>query len=147
MPKKSTRRSSRSQRRRNPVASFLRKPLVQIGIVVVAALAIFLIVSGSGRSASSPAEISVDQAYQMYQQGVFLLDVRTPEEWDQFHVPGTTLIPLEELPNRLNEVPRDRQIVVVCRSGNRSQAGRDILLQAGFEGVPNSQRAVNAFVD
>ncbi len=135
MSKKSPRRSSRSQRSRNPVASFLRKPLVQISIVILAALAIFLIVSGSGRSANSPAEVSVDQAYQMYQQGVFLLDVRTPEEWDQFHVPGTTLIPLDELPNRVNEVPHDQQIVVVCRSGNRSQAGRDILLQAGFKNV------------
>ena len=82
-----------------------------------------------------PAEISVEEAYQKYQQDVFFLDVRTQEEWDQFHIPNTTLIPLGELPDRLNELPRDRQIVVVCRSGNRSQSGRDTLLNAGFTNV------------
>ena len=45
---------------------------------------------------------------------------------------GTTLIPLDELPNRLSELPKDQEIVVICHSGNRSQQGRDILLNAGF---------------
>jgi rhodanese-related sulfurtransferase len=39
---------------------------------------------------------------------------------------------LDELASRVNELPKDRPIVVVCRSGNRSQTGRDILLQAGI---------------
>jgi rhodanese-related sulfurtransferase len=79
-----------------------------------------------------PAEISVDQAYKMYQQGTFLLDVRTPEEWEAYHLEGTTLIPLDELESRVDELPVDEEIVVVCRSGNRSQVGRDILRQAGI---------------
>lgn len=54
------------------------------------------------------------------------------EEWNEYHVPNTTLIPLDALASRLDELPRDRQIGMVCRSGNRSQAGRDILLRAGF---------------
>jgi rhodanese-related sulfurtransferase len=82
-----------------------------------------------------PAQISVDEAYEMYNEGAFLLDVRTQEEWDEYHAPGTTLIPLDELPDRLAEVPTDQTIVVVCRSGNRSQQGRDILLDAGYEQV------------
>ena len=80
-----------------------------------------------------PAEISVDQAYQKYQEGTFLLDVRTPEEWDEFHAPNTTLIPLDELEFRLDELPEGEEIVVICRSGNRSQVGRDILLSNGFD--------------
>ena len=68
----------------------------------------------------------------MYQDGTFVLDVRTPEEWNEFHVPNTTLIPLDELASRVDELPKDQPIVVVCRSGNCSQSGRDILLQAGF---------------
>ena len=84
-------------------------------------------------SVTLPAEISVDEAYQLYQEGTFLLDVRTPEEWDDFHAPNTTLIPLDQLESRLSELPQDEPIVVVCRSGNRSQAGRDILLSNGFE--------------
>ena len=63
------------------------------------------------------------------------MDVRTQEEWDEYHAPNTTLIPLDQLEQRVNELPKDQEIVVVCRSGNRSQTGRDILLNAGFEQV------------
>lgn len=79
-----------------------------------------------------PASISVAQAYDLYQQGTFVLDVRTQEEWDEYHAPNTTLIPLDQLPSRLAELPKDRPIAVICRSGNRSQEGRNILLEAGF---------------
>jgi rhodanese-related sulfurtransferase len=76
------------------------------------------------------------EAYDLYQQDVFLLDVRTQEEWDSQHVPGATLIPLDQLESRLDELPQDQEIVVMCRSGNRSQTGQDILLNAGFETSP-----------
>jgi rhodanese-related sulfurtransferase len=87
--------------------------------------------------------IGVSEAYEMYRNGAFVLDVRTQEEWDEFHAPNTTLIPLDQLASRLNEVPRDRQVVVVCRSGNRSQEGRDILLNAGFEQVASMAGGLN----
>ena len=96
-------------------------------------------------TANLPAEISVDEAHQLYEEGVFLLDVRTQEEWDDFHAPDTTLIPLDQLPSRVNELPSDEQIVVVCRSGNRSQAGRDILLDNGFEQVTSMAGGLNAW--
>lgn len=139
MPRrKSTRRSrSRSYSSRSSLGAAMRRPSVQIGILIVVALAVFLIASLGGEQASNagglPAFVSVDEAYQMYQDGTFVLDVRTPEEWNEFHAPNTTLIPLDELAGRVNELPKDQPIVVVCRSGNRSQAGRDILLQAGFD--------------
>ncbi len=92
-----------------------------------------------------PAQISVDEAHQLYQEGVFFLDVRTQEEWDDFHAPNATLIPLDQLETRLNELPNNEQIVVVCRSGNRSQAGRDILLNNGFEQVTSMAGGLNAW--
>ncbi len=67
--------------------------------------------------------------------GAFILDVRTPEEWNEYHVPGSTLIPLDQLSNRVAEVPKDKEVVVVCRSGNRSATGRDVLLKAGYPQV------------
>ena len=85
--------------------------------------------------AAAPAEISVDEAYAKYEAGTYILDVRQPEEWNEYHAPETTLIPLDQLEARLNEVPFDQEVVVVCRSGNRSQVGRDILLQAGHPQV------------
>ena len=82
-----------------------------------------------------PQEISVAQAIAMQAKGSFLLDVREPDEWAVEHVTGSTLIPLGELEARVADVPRDREIVVVCRSGNRSKAGRGVLLAAGYTQV------------
>ena len=92
-------------------------------------------------------EVSVDEAYELYPEDAFFVDVRTQEEWDDYHAPGTTLIPLDELPNRLAEIPQDQDIVVVCRSGNRSQEGRDILLKAGFERVTSMNGGLSAWRD
>jgi rhodanese-related sulfurtransferase len=77
-------------------------------------------------------EITVAKAYEKYQQGVYILDVRTQAEWDQSHIANSTLIPLDQLQNRITELPRDRDIVVVCRTGKRSQTGMNILQDAGY---------------
>jgi rhodanese-related sulfurtransferase len=80
-------------------------------------------------------EVSVAQAAEWHDMGAFVLDVREPNEWAAGHIRGATLIPLGELANRLAEVPPDRAVVVVCRTGNRSAQGRDILRGAGFSAV------------
>ncbi|MEW6401119.1 MAG: rhodanese-like domain-containing protein [Chloroflexota bacterium] len=131
MPKK----TKRGTNNRNSVSNFMKRPAVQFGTLAVIVLIIVLIaLNGRGaETGTSAAEISVDQAYEMYQNGTFVLDVRTQEEWDEYHAPNTTLIPLDQLQSRLNELPKDQPIVVVCRSGNRSQQGRDILLAAGYD--------------
>ncbi|NUM48601.1 MAG: rhodanese-like domain-containing protein [Anaerolineales bacterium] len=94
-------------------------------------------------SSALPLEISVTEAYEKYEAGVFVLDVRTPEEWTEYHAPNTTLIPLDQLAARVDEIPKDQEIVVICRSGNRSQEGRDILLSAGFEQVTSVAGGLN----
>ncbi len=108
------------------------------GLLVLLILGIPAIWLGSRNAAASnslPREISVQEAAAKRDAGAFILDVRQPNEWNQYHIAGATLIPLDELPSRLNELPRDQQIVVVCHSGNRSAKGRDILLNAGFTQV------------
>ena len=140
MPKRTHHKSKRSQ---SKTSALLRNPLVQIAIVAVAALIIYLIVVSAGKGSGLPATVSVDEAYAMVQDGAFVVDVRELSEWNEYHAPGTTLIPLGELASRLNELPRDKPIVVVCRSGNRSQEGRDILLAAGFTQVTSMAGGLN----
>ena len=65
----------------------------------------------------------------------FLLDVRRPEEYQAGHIPGATLIPLQELPARLEELPRDREIICVCHSGRRGQSATRQLKAAGYNAV------------
>ncbi len=101
---------------------------VSLGALLVAVVGILLLSSKSTPS----VEITPAQAYAKYQQGAFFLDVRSQEEWDQFHISGSTLIPLDQLQNRLSELSKDQDIVVVCLTGHRSQSGTTILQQAGF---------------
>jgi len=121
--------------------------VILLALVAVIAAVAFLWPRPSAATAAYPLEISVDQALSERQAGAFILDVRQPEEWNEIHIPDSTLIPLGELPNRLKEVPRDQKVVVVCRSGNRSKSGRDILLQNGFEQVTSMQGGVNQWRD
>lgn len=139
-----SRRDDYNRPRLNLTSAF-RRPGTQIAVLAVVALVIYLILQmgNSNNVASLPGEISVTDAYTKYQSGAFVLDVRTQEEWDDYHAPNTTLIPLDQLPARVNELPKDREIVVVCRSGNRSQQGRDILLNAGFTQVTSMKGGLN----
>lgn len=63
----------------------------------------------------------------------FFLDVRSQEEWDYTHLAFFKLIPLDELELRLSEIPKDKKIICMCRSGVRSQYAADILIREGYE--------------
>ena len=76
---------------------------------------------------------------------VVLIDVREDWEYAEGHIPGATLIPLGEVPNRLAEIPKDKTVVAVCRSGNRSGQATSFLQQQGFDNVHNMQGGMNAW--
>lgn len=126
------------RRRRNysqaPLFPFLRKPAGQLAVVLTVALVIMMIALG-GQNKRNNLEVSVDEALTLQQGGVFVLDVSWPAEWDEYHLPGAMLIPFDQLYNRYNELPRDRQILVVSHSGTSSQQARELLTQAGFNAI------------
>lgn len=66
---------------------------------------------------------------------VFILDVREPDEFEEGHIPGACLIPLGSLQRRVAEVPKDRQVVVVCAVGGRSARATHFLRAQGVEAV------------
>ncbi len=82
-----------------------------------------------------------------------LLDVREDDEWQAGHIDGSQHIPLGQLRERLGEVPKERRIVAVCRSGSRSGAAVRGLVQLGYDaenldgGVTAWARAGHALVD
>ncbi len=90
-----------------------------------------------------PDEISVSQAKARRDAGALMLDVREAGEWEQVHIPGAVHIPLGRLEERAGELRRNREIVVVCRSGGRSAMGRDILKKAGFTKVTSMAGGMN----
>ena len=76
-----------------------------------------------------------------------LIDVREPHEYQICSIPGAKLIPLGELPKRLNELDPNAEIVVHCKSGVRSQRAVDFLKQAGFKNVRNMKGGILAWSD
>jgi glyoxylase-like metal-dependent hydrolase (beta-lactamase superfamily II)/rhodanese-related sulfurtransferase len=76
---------------------------------------------------------------------VLVLDVRNPAEFEQKHIKGSLLIPLDDLEARVNEVPADRSIVVQCGSGYRSSIGASILRQHGIERVTDLIGGIQAW--
>lgn len=103
-----------------------------IGIVMAIILA-FALLRYQDLAGSSAIEVTAAAAYTRYRAGAdYFLDVRTPEEWALLHLENSTLIPLADLAGRLNELPRDRKIVVVCATGSRSRQALGVLQEVGL---------------
>ena len=77
----------------------------------------------------------------------YLLDVREPWEYLAGHVPGAQLIPLGELEQRVAEVPRNREVLAICHSGQRSLAAAGYLQQLGYTAVSNVDGGTAAWIE
>jgi len=80
---------------------------------------------------------SAEEAKSRIESGapLFILDVRQPEEFREGHIAGAKLIPLGELGRRINELPKDRDILCVCASGSRSSVATRSLSSAGYQAI------------
>lgn len=68
---------------------------------------------------------------------IIVVDVRQPSEYERGHIPGSLLIPLDELDERLQEIPEGKRVVTVCRSGSRSSRAKRLLVENGLDNVHN----------
>ncbi len=80
-------------------------------------------------------------------EDLFVLDVREPHEYEINRIPGSTLIPLGELPERFTELDANREIVAQCKSGMRSARAASFLREHGFKNVKNLKGGILAWVD
>jgi phage shock protein E len=128
---------------------------LQFGFALMKKLAIFLsliVITGFGASCgtSSPEsrgglpDRDPELAYQLVEQeGALLLDVRTPGEFIASRLPGARNLPIEQLPQRINEIDqllegkKDHPIVVYCTVGSRAARAKRILVNAGYQNVSN----------
>ncbi len=106
--------------------------------------------AGGGRDAPSPLdpadEIDATELHQRIDRPeTFLLDVRQPSEWEIARLPGAVLIPLDALPDRLDDLPRDREICIYCLSGGRSARALRLLRDAGFHAARHLRGGIRAW--
>ena len=85
------------------------------------------------------------KALEMQKAGGVLIDVRTPGEGAEGTAPGSINIPLQEAEQRLGEFPKDKDLLIFCRSGKRSMAVSNFLIQNGYERVFNVVGGFMAF--
>lgn len=95
--------------------------------------ALYLSLVGPGCVPEGGAQVSSAEAHQLVRQGATLVDVRTPEEFAGGHLDGARNVPLDALTARVTELPRDRAVVVYCRSGARSARAAAVLRGAGHD--------------
>jgi rhodanese-related sulfurtransferase len=137
MAKQARRKAQQQKQKSNLLLWGMLALVVLVGIV-------WIVVNGNSTTVKSlPPEISISAALAKKEAGTFILDVRQPDEWNEAHIPDSTLVPLDQLSSRINELPKDQEIVIVCRSGNRSAQARDLLLQAGFAQVTSMAGGLN----
>ena len=74
-----------------------------------------------------------------------LVDVRTQTEYNQAHLYGASLLPVSELPDKLDELDRDKPMILYCASGNRSRAAASLLIGQGYEKVFNMKGGIKAW--
>ncbi len=90
-------------------------------------------------------EVDVDELADRLAEGASLLDVREPDEVDEVRVPGGLRIPLQSIPDRLEEIPTGGTLYVICAVGGRSRAAAEFLRSRGVDAV-NVAGGTNAWV-
>lgn len=95
----------------------------------------------------SPLNVSPLQVRKMLDEkkDFLLLDVREPFEHACSNIPQAKLLPLNELPSHLNELPKEKQIVTLCHHGIRSLAAAEFLLRSGFKNVKSMEGGIDAY--
>ena len=83
----------------------------------------------------------------MHPDQLFVLDVRTPQEYAEGHVPGAVNVPQDQLASRLAEVPKDKDVVIYCRSGRRSALAADVLAANGYSRLSHLEGDMNAWIE
>jgi rhodanese-related sulfurtransferase len=134
----------------------------RFGLILVLLLAV-LILTACGDSDNDDKEdnkeeptaatyttVQVQEAYDRLNgnQNALIVDVRQPEEWATTGIPtGAALISLPDFQTRAaNELPKDKEIFVICNSGNRSREASDILISLGYEKVVNVDGGIQAWL-
>jgi rhodanese-related sulfurtransferase len=109
-------------------------------------LSLFFVVllTACGVSTEGYRNVSPKEAKQLIDNNeVVVLDVRTPEEYEEGHIPNSKLVPVQELEFKLNELEKEENYLVVCRSGNRSTQASDILINNKFKNIYNMTGGMN----
>jgi rhodanese-related sulfurtransferase len=87
-------------------------------------------------------EVSREEAQKLIDEGAQVIDVRADHEWEAGHLAGATHLQLDELPQRVGEIDKERPVLLYCRGGNRSTMATAALAEAGYDAAKLSEGIV-----
>jgi rhodanese-related sulfurtransferase len=113
---------------------------------------LFATLVSAGALAADPALVPVSQEALLERQqngkeSAYVLDVRSPEEYASGHVPGAVNIPYDQMASRIAEVPKDRDVVLYCRTGRRAGIAAEVLAGQGYTRLQHLEGDIVAWVE
>jgi rhodanese-related sulfurtransferase len=113
---------------------------------------LFASLAAVGAFAAEPVLVPISQEallerQQKGDQTTYVLDVRSPEEYASGHVPGAVNIPYDQLASRISEVPKDKDVVLYCKSGRRAGIAAETLAGQGYTRLQHLEGDIVAWVD
>jgi rhodanese-related sulfurtransferase len=133
------------------VASMNRKKVLvlTLGIIIaVSAIIIHYTQTQLPSTTISYGDLTVEEAKSLIESNssVVIVDVRTREEYDSGHIEGAVLIPVSELEDRLNELSKEDELLIYCRTGNRSTNSVNILKANGYTKIFHLKDGITAWI-
>lgn len=124
-----------------------RTSVIVVGVVAVLAILAAFNTQDFFRS-DNYGDVTVNEAWSLIQSkpGLVILDVRTQSEYDEAHIEGAILIPVQELPDRLDELSKNDEILVYCRTGNRSSTAVGIMEDDGFSKIYHMNQGISVWL-
>jgi phage shock protein E len=113
---------------------------------------LFATLVSAGALAADPVLVPVSQEALLERQqkgdeSTYVLDVRSPEEYASGHVPGAVNIPYDQVASRIAEVPKDKDVVLYCKSGRRAGIAAEVLAGHGYERLQHLEGDIVAWVE
>jgi rhodanese-related sulfurtransferase len=125
-----------------------RLVLTLVVIIAVSALIIYYTQIHLPSTTISFGDVTVEEAKSLVESNVSLIivDVRTREEYDSGHIEGAILIPVSELEGRMNELSKEEELLIYCRTGNRSSNSVNILKANGYTKIFHMNDGIIAWI-
>ena len=123
--------------------------VLTLGIIIaVSAVMIYYTQIQLTSTKISYGDVTVEEAKSLIESdsSLIILDVRTREEYDSGHIEGTILIPVSELEDRLDEISKEEELLIYCRTGNRSSNSVNILKANGYTKIFHMNDGIIAWI-
>ena len=125
-----------------------RNVVIILGIVALLSVAAAMYTANRIKDKEAYGDVSIQEARQLIEnkKKLTIVDVRTISEYDEGHIENAINIPVQELSDRLDELNKNDELLIYCRTGNRSSTAVDILSDGGFNKMFHMNEGISKWI-